>query len=151
MAFGRYGTFTGGIDLPEEKGATLDSPIEPWVPAGPLRVPLNPCGGGPGEVLVEVGQVVEAGQRLAAAGPGGVDVFAPARGTVGGLAQAAVLTGGGWSVGPAVELTDLSLPAEPSGPPAFLDYWSPSAEDLRRRLAAGGLMTAVGRSVATGS
>ncbi len=42
MFFQRYGKFTGGIDLPDEKQATLDKPIAPPSEVDRLRVPLFP-------------------------------------------------------------------------------------------------------------
>ena len=55
MVFRRYGTFTGGIDLPDEKHATLHRAIEPYHPTEPVRVPLAPCGTRAAAPLVAVG------------------------------------------------------------------------------------------------
>ena len=64
MLFRRYGTFTGGIDLPDEKQATLDKPIQACRRPQRLRVSLAPCGGRPAEAVVRVGQRVRAGDLL---------------------------------------------------------------------------------------
>ncbi|MBN1942635.1 MAG: 4Fe-4S dicluster domain-containing protein [Phycisphaerae bacterium] len=130
----RYGIFTGGIDIPDEKQATLDEPIAPAWEAEVLRVPLAPCGGQAAEPVVEPGQDVQAGQRLAEAGPGGVDIFAPLAGTVRAVAPVTTAVGRQLLRMPAVELVDLSGPREiPTGPETF-DWSSAQPEELRRRL-----------------
>jgi len=45
MLLRRFGRFTGGIDLPDEKAATLDKAIEPWEALERLWVPLALCPG----------------------------------------------------------------------------------------------------------
>ena len=79
----RFGTFTGGIELPDDKDATLDAPIEPLVGLRRLRVPLAPAEGPPATLAVEPGQYVSRGERLATAtNPDQADVFAPLAGRV---------------------------------------------------------------------
>ncbi|GAH68393.1 unnamed protein product, partial [marine sediment metagenome] len=67
MFFRRYGTFAGGINLPDEKHLTLDSPIEGYIPESPLRVPLIMSGSVPCSPLVQLGTRVEPAQRIAEA------------------------------------------------------------------------------------
>jgi len=153
MIFRRYGTFTGGIDLPDEKRPTLALPITAAARPGRLLVPLGPCAGAPAEALVKPGEPVRAGQRIGAAGPGGVDIFAPLDGRVRGLTRARVARWGGFADTPAVELTDLSDPrktlpprsggAEDEAPAgAKAPGWpSEDLDELRARLVEGHICT----------
>ena len=69
--------------MPDEKQATLDSPIRPVGPLECLRIPLAPCGGLAAVPIVTPGTRVQCGDRLAtAADENGVDIFAPASGLV---------------------------------------------------------------------
>lgn len=130
----RYGIFTGGIDVPDEKQATLDESITTAAEVETLRVLLAPCGGLAAEPVVEPGQTVEAGQRLADAGSDGVDVFAPLAGVVRAVTSADTGIGRQLMRSPAIELTDLSGPRDlPVGVETF--DWSVAAdEELRRRI-----------------
>jgi len=142
MLFQRYGTFTGGIDLPDEKQATLDLPIAPIARPERLRVSLSPCGGRAGEVLVEAGQRVQAGQRLArAASPSGVDVFAPLSGRVASTVTVKIAFGDEFAAVPAVELDRLSDPPNVEVLPRQEgDFRDLSSQELRERLAEGHLV-----------
>jgi len=112
MIFRRYGTFTGGIDLPDEKRPTLGLDIAVVDPPGRLAVPLAPCGGAPAEAAVAPGERVRAGDRIGrAVEAGGLDIFAPLDGKVAGITSAAAARWAGFDRCPAVELTDLSDPA----------------------------------------
>lgn len=82
MFFQRYGKFTGGIDLPEEKLATIDEPISSGPLPDELRVGLGPCDGKPAKPAVIVGQKVNQGDLIARANGQGVDIFAPLAGQV---------------------------------------------------------------------
>jgi Na+-translocating ferredoxin:NAD+ oxidoreductase subunit C len=113
--FRRYGTFTGGIDLPEQKHATLEEPIRPADRPERLFVPLAPCGGLAARPVVDVGQRVRRGDPLAAGrDPGTVDIFAPLDGTVAAISVATLAVGRRLMETPAVELTDLSEPQVPA-------------------------------------
>lgn len=142
MFFQRYGTFTGGIDLPDEKQATLDQSIAPIPQPRRLRVSLSPCGGPAGEVLVQPGQRVQAGQRLArAAGPHGVDVFAPLAGRVAGVVSADIPIADEFISAPAVELVELGqVPAIEALPLQVEDFRNVPPQQLRDRLAEGHLI-----------
>ncbi len=82
MIFQRYGKFTGGIDLPEEKLATIDEQVSSWHLPDELRVGLAPCGGRVAEPTVTTGQAVGQGDLIARANGEGVDIFAPLAGRV---------------------------------------------------------------------
>jgi len=142
MILRRYGTFAGGIDLPDEKHATLDRPIHPWRRPQSLRVPLAPCGESPATPTVEVGTYVTAGERIAeAADETGVDVFCPVSGLASAVTTATVAGRDGFVQSPAIELTDITsvssiLPVAP-----VFDWRAASAHTLRLRIAEGGLTT----------
>ena len=144
MSLRRYGTFTGGIDLPDEKADTLDLPVAACAPLKLLAVPLAPCGTGAARPLVGPGQRVAAGQRIAAAavGDGSVDVFAPLDGRVSRLTTACVAAGDGFVQCPAVEIDDLSSPPPPLPQPRATRAWTEAGTDeLLAQLAAGQLVT----------
>ncbi|MCE5277276.1 MAG: 4Fe-4S dicluster domain-containing protein [Planctomycetaceae bacterium] len=138
----KYGTFSGGIDLPHEKYATQDSPIASWPHLDRLQVPLAPCGRGAAECIVETGQRVTAGQRIARALDNtSLDIFSPAAAQVTGITTVDVCMGDRFVPSPAIELVDVVEPPL-QAPPAPSDSWrSASSESLRRRLAEGGLTT----------
>ncbi|MBN1555552.1 MAG: 4Fe-4S dicluster domain-containing protein [Phycisphaerae bacterium] len=137
----RYGIFTGGIDIPDEKQATLDEPIRAVSEIEVLRVPLAPCGGAAAEAVVEPGQSVRAGERLARAGQDGVDVFAPLAGQVRDVVSVVTAIGRQLMRMPAIELTELSGCREiPDGEETF-DWIHADAEELRRRIDESHLVT----------
>ncbi len=142
MIFRRYGTFTGGIDLPDEKQATLNSPIRPCPRIETLRVPLAPCGGRAARLTVQPGRNVTAGQRIAQADDdNAVDIFAPLAGLVVGETTVRVAGRDGLAGSSAVELTDLSRPGRIGFVSPVFDWRAASAETLRQRVAEGGLTT----------
>lgn len=139
----RFGTFTGGIDLPDEKEATLDAPIVPAPRPSRLRVPLAPAEGPPARLLVRPGQRVQRGQRIAEAdGREQASVFCPLSGRVAGIAEV-MLPGppGGWRPSRAVELDDLSAPPPAESPPPEYEWQAADDDSLRLRIAEGGIVT----------
>ena len=142
MGLRRYGTFTGGIDLPDEKQPAADIPIRRRGPLQRLRVPLAPCGGEPAEPIVRPGQCVEAGERLArATDDGEVDIFAPLSGQVGAVVTAETPGPGGFETRPALEMIHLDTP-QAIGPVHANFHWeSADEETLRDRIASGALVT----------
>jgi electron transport complex protein RnfC len=143
MARRRFGTFTGGIDLPEEKADTLRSHIEPAADLSRLRVPLAICDAAPAEPVVEAGAMVTRDERIAvAAGGGQVDVFAPSAGRVGGRCEVLLPgPGGDWRTSPALELVDVEpvagiRPGQPHFP-----WRAADGESLLARIAEGGVPT----------
>ncbi|MDP6636180.1 MAG: 4Fe-4S dicluster domain-containing protein [Phycisphaerae bacterium] len=86
----RFGTFSGGIDLPDDKGSTLNAPIGVWDREKRLSLPLGRNEGAPVSPVVEEGQKVTAGELIAAAGNETPDIFAPAGGIVTGLSTVEV-------------------------------------------------------------
>ncbi len=144
----RFGTFVGGIDLPDETHATINKDIEPIPIPKALHVPADPCGLGDVEVLVRPGRRVRDGDRLAVAGGGAMPVFAPTGGVVTGVGRCRLA---GRPSGtdldtyayecPSIELTDLTDP-EAAGTEAPFPWEDATAEQLIDHLAAGGLTTA---------
>ena len=158
MIFRRYGTFTGGIDLPDEKQATLDEPVRPCARPAVLHVPLAPCAAAAAEPTVRAGRRVRAGERIAAApDESGVDVFAPLDGRVEGFTTVTVAARGGFVESPAVTLVETHDPAETmprpdDRPPTDgpFDWAAADVGDLIERIAAGGLTTFRRRPVPLG-
>ena len=142
MGLRRYGTFTGGIDLPDEKQPAADIPIRRCEAPQRLRVPLAPCGGEPAEPVVRPGQCVEAGELLArATDDGEVDVFAPLSGQVGAVVTAETPGPGGFEARPALEMIHLDTPRAIGPVHANFHWESADGETLRDRIAAGALVT----------
>jgi electron transport complex protein RnfC len=141
MRLQRFGTFTGGIDLPEEKASTRDRPIAPLALPARLVVPTDPCRLGGAAAQAVVGQRVRPGQRIALAG-GRMPIFAPVGGVVTAVSQCR-LAGGpeGDYDSPAIEIGELEAP--PPRPPNGGDSsWRDSSPDaLLAKIAEGGLTT----------
>jgi len=81
----RFGTFIGGIDLPDEKGSAQNEPIVAWGRTEKLSLPLGPNARSAATAIVRESQVVEAGELIAAAPDESPDIFAPAGATVTGF------------------------------------------------------------------
>ncbi|HUT58002.1 MAG TPA: 4Fe-4S dicluster domain-containing protein [Phycisphaerae bacterium] len=143
MIFGRHGTFTGGIDLPDLKQAVVARRIVAADRPPRLRVPLAPCGGAPARMVLSAPAHVSAGQKIAqAADESGVDVHAPLTGRIGEPTEAEVICARGAFISPAIEITELG-PVEPIVPTApVFDWRTAGAELLREKIAAGPLTTA---------
>ncbi|MCY2929662.1 MAG: 4Fe-4S dicluster domain-containing protein [Planctomycetota bacterium] len=142
MLFGRYGTFAGGINLPDEKKATLGSPIRACPKPSRLLVPLAGEGVPSAQCCVTPGQRVQAGERIAERGEGqGVNVYAPLAGRVGGLTMASVIGAAGFFRAPAIELTDVSDPPELPAAEATVDHRTASAQTLRELLEGSDVLT----------
>jgi electron transport complex protein RnfC len=140
MLLRRFGTFTGGIDLPDEKAATLDKAIEPWEALERLRVPLAPCPGASARQMVSVGQQVRAGEKIGAAVDDGVDIFAPLAGRVVGFPTVAVAGTYGWRSCPAIELAVSSQPLGLNHAPVLLDWQGLEGAALRDLIAQGSIV-----------
>ena len=143
MAILRYGSFAGGIDLPDEKSATLAASITAIAPPARLRVPLALTAAAEAEPVVEVGQSVSRGQRIARADdPRQVDVFAPLSGRVAAISQAALPAPRlHWRRCRAVELTDLETPPPVEKLPEEFDWRRADQASLLRRIGEGALVT----------
>jgi len=143
----RFGTFVGGIDLPDEKHTTENAAITPVPQPHVLNVPLDPCHLGSVQVLVSEGQRVVRGDRIGVAG-GDVPVYAPLDGTVSRIG-ACVLAGrpAGGDVEDAaylsrsVELTDLGAMTGPADGEPVLDWRHVTSHELLDRISEGGLTT----------
>ncbi|HUU21213.1 MAG TPA: RnfABCDGE type electron transport complex subunit C [Phycisphaerae bacterium] len=148
MIFRRYGRFTGGIALPDEKRATLDLPIRPCPPMERLAIPLAPCGGKPARLLVQPPAAVEAGQKIAAPDDeDGAPVFAPLSGRITGLTTVRVAGEAGFAPSPAAELTALGKPGTIRPMTPVFPWREADPEALIRRIAEGGLTTHRARPV----
>ena len=142
MALRRFGTFTGGIDLHDDKEATLDAAIVPIGLLERLCVPLAMVDAPPARMVVQVGQAVAQGERLAAGDGEQVDVFAPLAGKVAGLGRVRLpAAGGAWRNAPAVVLTETAEPAPLRPLPDGYEWQAADAASLRHRIAEGGLTT----------
>ncbi len=142
MLFPRYGTFAGGIDLPDEKADISGLSIEPSVLVAPLRVALAPCGGPAAKLLVEVGQSVSAGQMIGQRNStDSVDVFAPVEGKVTALTSVLVAGRDNFLESPAVEIEPAGESFEIPSPKETFDWRMASGEELFSRLRAAGLTT----------
>ncbi|MCK4275315.1 MAG: RnfABCDGE type electron transport complex subunit C [Phycisphaerae bacterium] len=142
MIFRRYGSFAGGIQLPEEKQATQDLPIRQCPIPQRLRVPLTYCGGRPAGPLVEVNATVRASGRIAAAADAeSMDVFAPLSGRVAGLTVVSVAGPDGFVRCPAIELTELSETPDPALRQSPFEWRQASCEQLLDRLGDAGAAT----------
>jgi len=141
MVPGRRGTFTGGIDLPDEKRETQDRAIEAFASpvSARLRVPLSLDGRPGASVVVSPGQHVRAGERIARAGAGGADLFAPVAGVVGPVCRVPVARDGQWELDDALELHGLGPWTLPEFEPVF-DWQTRDDDALRERLADGHLV-----------
>ena len=137
----RYGTFAGGIELPDEKQATLDKPIQRCNQPSRLRIPLAPAGGTGALPTVQVGQTVVAGEKIAVAGDGGLDIFAGLGGRVAAIAAANLASPQGLRTSQAIELTDLSDVEELRPASPVFDWQAADSEELFVRLGDGGLVT----------
>ncbi len=137
-----YGTFVGGINLPDEKGRTAGEPIRPADALQRLLIPLAACGGGSAKPIVHPGQAVSAGELLARADDdSGVDVFAPLAGKVSSMSTALVAGGNGFFRCPAIELGELSSPRPIRSVEATIQWRGLSDDALRAELGIGGLTT----------
>jgi len=137
-----YGSFHGGIDLPDDKRACLDLQIVPAPRVTRLLVPLSPCGGRPARILVRPHDGVYAGQRIAeGCDESEVDVFSPLSGTVVGLTSACVATDNGFSATQAVEIANPGPPEELQAVRQVGDWSKAGPSELIDRLSRGGLTT----------
>lgn len=144
MFFRRYGTFSGGISLPDDKQATLNASIHALGLPARLLLPISLGSSVSARVLVNVGETVLAGQRLVqGASPEG-DVFSPLGGLVSALATAQVASREGFVSLPAIELTALEGPwdnHELAGDKGGFNWRQADPAVLRERLAQGSLPT----------
>ncbi len=140
MIFRRYGTFTGGIDLPDQKHDTLDRAIDVCPRPGLLRVPLAPCGGRAARMLISQGALVTPGERIAAAvDDSGVDIFAPLAGRIGKAATVLVGSRRNFTASPAIEILAVESPGPIRPLNQVFDWRAASPQALRERLGQGGL------------
>ena len=136
----RYGKFAGGIDLPEDKEATLDVSIEQRRWSGELRIPRSPTLADAATPTVAEGQSVTAGERIAKGAPEGVDIFSPLAGRVAGMTTAVVVARRRTyrSAAIAIEIDDQPLSLD--SPPVMEDWQSIRPHALREVLMKGQLI-----------
>ena len=162
MLWPRFGTFSGGIDLPDEKDMTLDAPIRPIKQLSRLLVPLAPVYTTAARPVVSPGQHVRQGEKIAqTSGDDQVDIFAPLAGRVSRFCKVILPVSApvslcrnrdeyiaGWRTCEAIELVELDRigPIEPL--PSVYDWLAADEISLRERIAEGGLMSFNQRTVA---
>ena len=131
MAWHRYGTFSGGLDLPELKRKTLDRAIEPLFVPPHLIVPLGMPGRAPGARLIEPGKSVRTGQVLAKGdGYATPDILAPLSGRVAELTTAQVASAGRFVEVDAVKINSLKADPPPDHPSFGRAWRNASPDDL---------------------
>ena len=86
----RFGTFTGGIDLPDDKESTLNAPIEAVNEVRHISLPLGRNAGTAASPLVQKDQKVAAGYPIATGHNEAPDIFAPADAIVTGFSTVEV-------------------------------------------------------------
>jgi electron transport complex protein RnfC len=144
MLFRRYGTFSGGISLPDDKQATLNASIHPCPLPARLLLPVSFGPSVGAQVLVKTGQTVLAGQKVVQGSSSDADVFSPLGGRVAALTTAQVPTREGFVSVPAIELTALEGPwetREEAQEKGSFNWRQAEASVLRERLAQGSLST----------
>ncbi|MCP4378696.1 MAG: 4Fe-4S dicluster domain-containing protein [bacterium] len=132
----RFGTFSGGIDLPDDRTSTLNAPIKAWDKLSNISLPLGRTAARP---LVRENQTVTAGQLLASGHDEAVDLFAPSDAKVTGFSTVQVAGRIAMRKSRAIDLEITSPiklpPCETIGP-----HWSDLNEaDLWDRLSEGGI------------
>ncbi len=89
-------TFTGGIHPDDGKRLSKDKPIKEYLPKGDLIYPLSQHIGAPAKPIVQKGDKVLAGQKIAEAdGYVSAPIYASVSGTVKAIEQRRVVTGDG--------------------------------------------------------
>ncbi len=109
MSFRKFGSFRGGINLPEPDTSLVEAPVRPCPPIDQLSIPLGP---GQGQLHVLPDQRVQPGQLLATGSDGG-EIIAPLASTIGRSVQVSIVHGARLIASKAIELVQLSEPAEP--------------------------------------
>ena len=110
----RFGTFFGGIDLPDDKGFTLNTPIETWDHVRRISLPLAQSARTTASPLVKENQIVAAGELIATARNETPDIFAPADAIVAGFSNVKVAGRYAMRKSPAIDLeitSPIELPA----------------------------------------
>ena len=139
----RFGTFSGGIDLPDEKDATLSAPITPIGPVERLTVPLAPVKAEPAVPVVELGTSVSAGGLLAESrDPKQINIHAPLKGVIGRIVDVMLPDSwGGWRKSPAVEILQPGKPRDIEPLLQRYEWQRADAPSLRDRIALGQILT----------
>ena len=119
----RFGTFSGGIDLPDDKGSTLDAPIGPWGEMRNISLPLGPDTATSASPLVETGRKVAANETLATGHNEAPDIFAPANATVTGFSTVEIAGRLTMQKSPAIDL-EITSPIELPAASPVEPHWS---------------------------
>jgi len=142
MQIRRHGSFAGGIVLHEDKHLTLDAPIS--APAQPetLMIPLAPCGKSQAKCLVNPGDRITAGEKLAEApDASAVDIFSPLDGTVVGKDTAMVIDRCRFVRAACLKIEDVSQPQGNGDKDDKCKYDDLADSELLEKLSSGGLTT----------
>ena len=133
----RFGTFSGGIDLPDDKGATLNSPIEAWGKVRRLSLPLGQNAESSASPLVRKDQKVTTGEPIATGHNETPDILAPADAIVTGFSTVEVAGRHTTRESPAIDL-EITSPIELPAADPVKPHWSALGEaDLWDRLTEG--------------
>jgi Na+-translocating ferredoxin:NAD+ oxidoreductase subunit C len=135
----RFGTFSGGIDLPDDRPSALNTPIGTWDKLSNISLPLGQAASAATEPLVRENQKVSTGQLLAGGHDDSVDIFAPSDARVTGFSTVEVAGRLTMRKSRAIDLeitSRIELPARETIQP----HWSTLSEaDLWDRLGEGGI------------
>ncbi len=109
-----FGTFSGGIDLPDDKGSTLNAPIGAWTEIRRLSLPLDQNAESAASPIVQKDQKVTAGESIATGHNEAPDIFAPADAIVTGFSTVEIAGRLTTQKSPAIDLeltSSIELPA----------------------------------------
>jgi len=133
----RFGTFSGGIDLPYDKGPTLGAPIRQWEKVESLSLPLTSGAEPAAAPLVSKGQKVLKGQMIATGHDEGPDVLSPADAVIRGFSTVQVARRDVMRNSPAVDLEINSTIELGESPPTEGDWRELDEAGLWDRLTSG--------------
>ena len=120
----RFGTFSGGIDLPGDKESTLNVTIGACEGVRNISLPLRPNTEPPATSLVRKDQKVAAGEPIAAGQDEAPDIIAPADATVTGFSTVEVAGRHTTRKSPAIDLevtSPIELPASKPVKPHWIN------------------------------
>ena len=119
----RFGTFTGGIDLPDDKGPALNAPIGAWGEISHISLPLGRTAARAASPIVEKNRKVAAGELLATGHNETPDIFAPADAIVSGFSTVEVAGRHATHKSPAIDL-EVTSPVELPATDPVEPHWS---------------------------
>ncbi len=118
----RFGTFSGGIDLPDDKGSALNTPIETWEPVRRISLPLIRNARTTASPIVIENQIISTGQLIATAPNESPDIFAPSDAIVAGFSTVKVAGRYSMRQSSAIDL-EITSPIELPAPDPVKTHW----------------------------